>query len=243
MLKRSANEVKKYRLYKRIIPAIMGCLAVLVGIIYVVAVMYTRFGSFTVSVDKYHMLKYGLALSEHEDFHDATASLNTRCSEVITNIDGHDLDKIPLGGVEGSDNGSNYLCYTFYCKNTGEQNISFDYSINITNMSMGIEKAVRVRLITTRGKEQPNQVDYAWIGVDSNGQPVAEQDPYPTESFYSRSVVMLDHCTGFEPGEINKYTVVIWLEGNDPDCVDDIIGGEFKIDMKFSVVSADGADQ
>ena len=43
----------------------------------------------------------------------------------------------------------------------------------------------------------------------------------------------------FEPEVMMKYTVVIRLEGNDPDCVDSIIGGVMKIEMKFSVTGVD----
>ena len=32
---------------------------------------------------------------------------------------------------------------------------------------------------------------------------------------------------------------MIWIEGNDPDCTDDILGGEFKVDMVMNVVAAD----
>lgn len=40
----------------------------------------------------------------------------------------------------------------------------------------------------------------------------------------------------FVNGEKDKYTVVIWLEGNDPDCVDKIIGGTMKLGMNFKIV-------
>jgi hypothetical protein len=40
----------------------------------------------------------------------------------------------------------------------------------------------------------------------------------------------------FAPGEITKMTVVIWIEGSDPDCVDRLIGGEMRISMQMSVV-------
>ena len=45
---------------------------------------------------------------------------------------------------------------------------------------------------------------------------------------------MLEKTSDFRPGDIDKYTVVIWIEGNDPDCVDDIIGGEVKLHMNLS---------
>jgi hypothetical protein len=45
-------------------------------------------------------------------------------------------------------------------------------------------------------------------------------------------------CSGIreqiEPGEIDKYTVVIWIEGEDPECTDDIIGGWLELAMTFS---------
>ena len=37
--------------------------------------------------------------------------------------------------------------------------------------------------------------------------------------------------------DVHKYTVVLWLEGDDPDCTDDILGGEFKVDMVMNVVA------
>ena len=49
---------------------------------------------------------------------------------------------------------------------------------------------------------------------------------------------MKDVIEDFSPGDVMKYTVVIWLEGNDPDCVDAIIGGVMKLEMKFGVIGS-----
>lgn len=35
------------------------------------------------------------------------------------------------------------------------------------------------------------------------------------------------------PDEVDKFTVVIWLEGEDPECVNDILGGYVEFNMKF----------
>ena len=43
----------------------------------------------------------------------------------------------------------------------------------------------------------------------------------------------------FLVGYVDKYTVVIWLEGDDPECVDRIVGGSMKFDMS---IDADGED-
>ena len=31
----------------------------------------------------------------------------------------------------------------------------------------------------------------------------------------------------------SKYTIVLWIEGSDPECTDNILGGEFKVHMDF----------
>ena len=35
----------------------------------------------------------------------------------------------------------------------------------------------------------------------------------------------------FKPNDVDKYTVVVYLEGDDPQCINDILGGEMKMDM------------
>lgn len=47
-------------------------------------------------------------------------------------------------------------------------------------------------------------------------------------------------CQGVRKGikdqGVDKYTVVIWLEGDDPDCTDDLFGGHVEMNMKFTTV-------
>jgi len=37
--------------------------------------------------------------------------------------------------------------------------------------------------------------------------------------------------------DVHKYTVVIWLEGDDPDCTDELIGGHVGMDFYFELIS------
>ena len=34
--------------------------------------------------------------------------------------------------------------------------------------------------------------------------------------------------------QVEKFTVVAWIEGNDPDCTNDLLGGFLKMTMNFS---------
>lgn len=232
-IKARAASAIKFNSMKKLIVLLMNSIAILVAIVYLVSVMYTRFGGFTVSVNKYQNLKYGLSLSETKDFSKPTSMLNCKATELITNIDGKTLDNIDFGAVDGNNSGNNYLCYNFYLKNVGTESVSFEYSIIITNMTLGIEKAVRVRLITKYNNEDQVIRDYARAaGVDDVGNVIPEENTIP---FYTKNIIMEDSVENSTSNDIMKFTVVIWLEGNDLECVDDILGGEFQIDMKFSV--------
>ena len=234
-LARTASEVRRYRTYRRVLPVILASIAVLLVLLYVIALMYTRFGSFTVSVNKYHQLQHGLSLCESATFNKPSSRLECMASEEINNIDGTSLDRLYLGAVDGIDSVDNYLCYTFYCKNTGSETVDFEYAIDIANMTLGVEKAVRIRLMTNRNGQDFTSTDYARAaGVDEDGNSIPEPNTVP---FFSKFVVMQQAVADFKAGEMMKFTVVIWLEGPDPDCTDDILGGEFKVDMKFNVTS------
>ena len=36
-----------------------------------------------------------------------------------------------------------------------------------------------------------------------------------------------------QPGDIDRITVVVWIEGDDPECLDNLIGGQMRLDMKI----------
>ena len=223
-LRRTAAEVKRYRMTMRIIPIAVGCATLALALLYAITVMYSKYGSFTVTVNKFDNVKYALTLSETPDFSDPISRLNCKASEEITNIDGTTLPK-DLDMINGEHNGKNYVAYTFYCKNAGEEIVTYEYQLYIANMTLDIEKAVRVRLYVNG-----EATDYARTRTDGTGP-----EPGTTE-FVSESVIARDQFSGFAPGDVTKYTVVIWLEGNDPECLDNILGGEFKIDMSMSII-------
>jgi len=235
-----ASQLRIDKLILKIVPIIMSCLAIAIVATYMVSALYTKYGGFSVSINKYHYVEYGLSLSETADFKKPTSDLNCQASEIITNIAGASLDAYDLGAIDGQDNGDNYLCYTFYCKNTGTETVSFNYAIVINKMTMDIEKAVRIRLITSVNGQDKTDITYA--RVSSNEDPNNLGSFLPEEGttpFLTKTTVLDKRQDNFASGDIMKYTVVIWLDGDDEDCVDDIIGGEFKIDMKFNILSSE----
>ena len=55
------------------------------------------------------------------------------------------------------------------------------------------------------------------------------------EMFEDETTVTSGVRKGMKPGTIHKYTVVIWLEGDDPDTTDELIGGHLGVEMDFQL--------
>ncbi len=225
ILRRTAREVKSYKVWMRILSASLAAITALLGIVYVWAVLYKKTGSFTVSVNKYDRTQYGLVLSEARDMSYATSYLNARIVEDITNIAGESLPK-NIDMIDGEHNGENHIAYTFYLQNGGEVPLTYEYSLDVSNITNDLDEAIRIRLYINGEPE-------TFAKTKSNGEGA---EPGTTE-FYSANIVTQGREKDFQPKEQTKYTVVIWIEGNDPDCVDWLIGGEIKVEMHFSAVS------
>jgi hypothetical protein len=85
-----------------------------------------------------------------------------------------------------------------------------------------VDEAVRIRVY----KDNEEEVTYAKMSKRGTPEP-------NTIPFLSDSSVFLQNVKNFRPGDIHKYTIVIWLEGSDPECTNNILGGEIKLHMDF----------
>ena len=55
-----------------------------------------------------------------------------------------------------------------------------------------------------------------------------------TKAFVSNSMAVLEQRTNFKPKSKDKFTVVVWIEGDDPECKNDLLGGEIKLHMDIT---------
>ena len=223
-LRRNAKEIRGYKRRMKKLGALLVMLAVVTALLFVVSALYSQSGSFTVTVNKVEMTKYGLSLSESREMTHMTSQLNAKISESITNIAG---EIIPdnIDEIDGVHNGINYIAYTFYLQNGGEVEVPCEYTMNMSNITSGLDEAVRLRLYVNG-----EPTTYAKVKRDGSG-------PEPgTTPFYSSTVMVKGRIDNFAPGDVVKFTVVIWIEGTDPDCVDALIGGQLKAEMNIGIL-------
>ena len=69
-----------------------------------------------------------------------------------------------------------------------------------------------------------------------NKEPVAHTDEeIVIQPFVDSKTVFNTEVGGLEPGATDKYTIVMWIEGEDPECLDVIRGGYVKLMWFFNI--------
>lgn len=168
-----------------------------------------------------------IALSETPDFANSTVSLNCEGIRDLTNISGSSLPN-NIDSIDGSHNGEHYVAYTFYLKNTGNVACDIREELIIKNSIKNVDEAMRVRLYRN-GEE----VTYAKLASD--GMPEIGTVPFTGKTVFSQTNKEL------APDNIIRYTLVIWLEGDDPECLDNLKGGAVSMSMTFSIDRQEGS--
>lgn len=218
------NSEKVNKRERRIKVLKMGLLisALFLIIIYAILRVIYEQGAFTVSLDQNFAKKSGIIIYENIETKESRRILEAEKKEFIDNISINWLPRDIDEHSGGAHNGENYIAYTFYVENQGSDTINYWYTIFIDDVIRDVDKAVRV-MVYQNGERK------IYAKLASNGQ--AEKDTTP---FYSEEYIALEVREDFQEGEIDKYTIVIYLEGDDPDCIDNIIGGQMKMHMEIT---------
>ena len=209
---------RKYSKVKIIVSIILLLLAltfIILGLIY-------KGGKFTITLDKRLSQESGIVIYDDYEIKESKRKLEARNIDFMDNIS---IDWIPKNidnEKDGAHNGENYIAYTFYIENEGTENINYWYTVKIDDVIKNVDEAARVMIFLNGNKKV-----YAKINSYTN-EP--EKD---TEPFFDKTTAVLEQRKDFAPGNIDKFTIVIWLEGDDPDCTDNILGGEIKMHMEI----------
>lgn len=211
------REKKLNKIFKR---ALLAFLFLLLLSYLVIGIIYNR-GNFSITLDKNLYFDRGLIIYDDPQYKVYRTELYAEVPNTFDNISykwlPDDLDQ-----YEGSNNGKNYLAYSFYIENTGQEVSDYWSELIIDDVIKNVDEAVRIRVY-----KDGKYVTYAKLSSNGTEEP-------DTVSFESDELVVREHVENFKPGDRSKYTIVLWIEGSDPDCTDNILGGEFKVHMDFN---------
>ena len=121
------------------------------------------------------------------DKDNSTASLNAGVSLALN---ANDIDSI-----DGSHNGEDYLAYTFYIENMGDDSVNYYYELTIDDVIKNLDEAVRFRIY-----ENGNSITYA---KKSRATGKAEINTLPFKN--DKTVVLKKVANGFSKLGIEIY--------------------------------------
>lgn len=220
-VKTTAKEVYKRKLLMRVITVIIAFLLLFLSLLYCILYVVNTKGNFTISLDPNLKATKSIVMSSTSDFSNKKMILETKALEYMDNISESWLPS-DIDDKEGEHNGNNYLAYTFFIKNEGKETTNYVVSIDIISVIKNVDEAVRVA-VYTNGEKQ----------VYAKKNSSTKKSEPNTKEFVSESKVMISTRKKFKKNDVDKYTVVVWLEGDDPDCIDSILGGEMKMEMSL----------
>ena len=191
-----------------------------VAVLFIAAFMQEKMGNFTINLNRLELFRKGIAIDDDPYFSKPTARLTAATVIDATNIS---IEDIPadVDEIDGGHNGENYMAYTYYVRNAGKEDVYYTASITLDACSKGAEEAVRVA-VWRNGKRT------VYAMPSATGEP--EED---CVNFEGPTTVCSFTEEEFLVGNVDKYTIVIWMEGDDPECVDRIVGGSVEFSMNI----------
>ena len=186
-----------------------------------------------------------IALSEYEDLSNQTDRLAVKGLEDQRDTTFYDIPyDISRGiGAKTDTDFRRYIAHSFYVINNSTIAVDLFINMSITAIEKDVDSAVRVEVIygdDYQGSiyakwQEEKDSEGVWVDKLNNGERVAEVDPDAGETvmFLSDSLVFQDTINELKAGDALKITIVVWLEGWDEQCVDDIYGGAIRMVMNI----------
>lgn len=209
--------------WKKIKPILVSVFVCSLFFLIMMAITTNRGGNLTIFVDRTSITK-SLSLSEYSNLSDPKGKMYGPSIENAWDT-GEDYIPSDVYLKDGNNSGQNYIAYTFYVFNSGIESLDYSMKFEIEYSSNHLDEAIRVRFyvndeLTTYAKKNS----------------ITKEPENGTVAFENDKLITSHTITDFDPNEVTKYSVVIWVEGEDSDCTNDKIGGSLSLLMTFNVL-------
>lgn len=222
-INKSAKEtVKKKNFRKALKIAVILILLFLINLYIILSFIYQE-KSFTVYLEHEDNIERNLIIYETKDDKRYKFYLKADILEELSTTSLAWLPENLHTEADGSHNGNNYIAYTFYAENLGQETTNYKAEIILDDVIRNMDEALRVLVF-----KNDEKVVYA---KPSSKTGEAEEG---TKAFVNEEIIMSERVENFEVGAVDKYTVVIFVEGKDAECTDALIGGEVGVYMKLT---------
>lgn len=261
-MNKSMRRIKLMRMSRVVIVVALSLLVVLAGF----TIYGNKVGNFVVSLDP-GGAGLALSTADNPQDEGAwTARLSLRGLQEQTDTTYADMpiDTILEGMGTKNSPKREYIAFSFWLINTSSSAVDYSVKFSVSESAGVAADAMRVMVVEgdpisaeqpgliyateeqddpeavdgLHGEEMAQDPDHRQIHTRAEKEEyIAAHTVYETTPFASRTEIVDAVRTDFERGGAIKYTVVIWLEGWDYDCMDDIRGAKLKFELDFAIVT------
>lgn len=243
--------------------ALLGAAGLLLLALFGMTIITQMRGMFTINLSG-GLFKEGFVLSETEDFAQPQSNLFAEPAVDVPCISITSLEA-DIDNYEGQHNGLGYFAYTYWVRNEGDNTVDYTWELQITGESLECSTAAWIMVIEDGemllyAEANPDGSPQTVPAMDDDSRGYTEipvmslaKDPAQfmqeiktvgrityhravTIPFADDDTVTAGYQSEVDPMEVHKYTIVVWLEGDDPDCTDDRIGGHLGLNMQYALV-------
>ncbi len=200
-------------------------------------------GNFVMSVDE-DAFKRGIAISDVASFETMNRWLTADPVEDVRDTTLEHIDLFEIVNAQGAykETRSNYLAYTFFLRNVGNEATPVDYEVVIKNQSKNIAEAIRVMIIVD-GEVAYDENGIRYIECESKTMYQAPDEKQVIYKDYLKDFVLFktsdiicqERIFNIRPDQTKKISVIMWLEGEDPECIETLASAKIKISMNLSI--------
>lgn len=241
--------------------ALLGLLLGFLLILFLFSAVQRMRGHYTINMSD-DMFREGFVLSDTVGFENPTTQLFASPAEEAPCVS---INQIPLDvdEIDGEHNDT-YFAYTYYIRNEGESTVDYTWSLDINAETQDLSDAAWVivfedgvpRIYAKANKMTGREEALPAFGDDTKGYinlPIMElagnSDQFEMvaevgrltywrvipDKFLSDTEITTGEQTEVDPMEVHKYTVVMFLEGDDAEATDEKIGGRLGVEMNFKL--------
>lgn len=217
---------------KRFSTAIIISTGLLAAIIVFITFYASQVGNFIIRTSS---TEYELYLSSTKEFEEPVSILNL--GPGIKDFNNTTLDRIDIDYIRNTDGNSStltYLAYTFYARNYSSVMIDYNIKLTIEGVYKNVDNAIWIMVIEEREEIAQTSIYAKWQTKGPNIGKPENCLGFETTPFMSNMTIFDYNVKNINKEEIIKYTIVVWLEGEDADCIDNIREGSIQLLLKFN---------
>ena len=143
-LEEKAKQEKRKKSRRIAFRVILARIVIFLINVYIILSIFYRGENFTVTLDSEYGRESGLVIYEDKEHKYTRTFLRSKDIDFFTDISVNWLPEDIDNGGDGSHNGKNYIAYTFYAENMGQDTINYWTTIKIDDVIKNVDEDIRL---------------------------------------------------------------------------------------------------